>query len=111
MIKYMTREEFVKTQNVIHHPTMEPFFIVKSSSGEFQVCEETTTQSDHHLSDGKEKTVVRIHAYLSTLGNALRSISHRKTISNKKEYTALDDYISKYEDVMVSMRELAKSIG
>ena len=50
MIRYNTREEFCEGQTSIFDPKIEPFFIVKGNSGEYLVCEETTTSSDHHLS-------------------------------------------------------------
>ncbi len=106
MIRYSTREEFCEGQTSIFDERIEPFFIVKGNSGEYLVCEETTTSSDHHLSNGEDKTVVKVHSYPSTFNNALRSIIHRKTLQEGEHYTSINEYIEKFDSIMDNMRNL-----
>ena len=106
MIRYNTREEFCEGQTAIFDPKIEPFFIVKGNSGEYLVCEETTTSSDHHLSNGEDRTVVKVHSYPSTFNNALRSIVHRKSVEEGKHYDSINEYIEKFDNIMNTMRSL-----
>ena len=106
MIRYNTREEFCEGQTSIFDPKIEPFFIVKGNSGEYLVCEETKTSSDHHLSNGEDRTVVKVHSYPTTFNNELRSIVHRKSVQEGKHYNSISEYIQKFDDIMTDMRSL-----
>lgn len=84
---------------VIKDPMMEPFFIVKSTSGGYVVYERVTKANNSEYL----KTI----NYPSTFNYALKSVAKQK-LGNlpQKEYNTVKEFVTKWEEISEQLNNL-----
>ena len=84
---------------VIEDSTLEPYFIVNSTSGGYTVYE--------RVNRGKEgKPYLRSVCYPSTFNHALKVIAKEKLNTGETTYyTSIKEYISKWESITESIEK------
>jgi len=82
---------------VIEDSTLEPYFIVNSSSGGYTVFEKVNRGKD-------DRAYLRSVCYPSTFNHALKVIAKEKlNTSENNHYTSIQEYISKWESITKSI--------
>ena len=82
---------------VIEDSTLEPYFIVNSTSGGYTVFERVNRGKD-------DRAYLRSVCYPSTFNHALKVIAKEKlNTSENNHYTSIQEYISKWESITKSI--------
>lgn len=89
------------TDTIIQDPLMEPFFIVKSSSGGYAVYERV-------VKGEKNTEYIDTKGYPSTFNSALKMVSRYLLNSPKKsQYNSIKEYIGTLEVLEKQMKTIA----
>ena len=82
---------------VIEDPTLEPYFIVNSTSGGYTVFERVNRGKD-------DRAYLRSVCYPSTFNHALKVIAKEKLNTGETTYySSIKEYISKWESITKSI--------
>jgi len=88
------------TDTIIEDTLIEPFFIVKSTTGGYVVYEKVTKGEN-------DNKYLKTHGYPSNFNNALRMVSkHLLDQSNDRHYTSIKQYIETFEQLQLKMRTI-----
>lgn len=106
MKRQVSRKEFIKGKTTIEDPILEPYFILKGSQGEYQICLETTSKGTHHFSNGGNKAYVEVEAYITKFDLALKYILKHKTgLRQRKNYASVNEYVGEYRALLKEMEK------
>ena len=82
---------------VIEDPTLDPYFIVNSTSGGYTVFERVNRGKD-------DRAYLRSVCYPSTFNHALKVIAKEKLNTGETTYySSIQEYISKWESITKSI--------
>jgi len=91
------------SDTIIEDPKIEPFFIVKSSTGGGYVIYERVIVGE------SQKAYIKTHAYPGTFNSALKIVS-RKLLNqaDNKHFSSIKEYIQTFEDLVEKMKTITE---